>query len=182
MKDNIRSFIKKGFWVLGILLLIRYIISKPSSLNECFGFVGQTVTITLIIMGIYERCLWKYNPLEKIPNINGEYLGNIEYTYNGMVGKKKTSIIIKQSLLYTSVRITTNEITSRSITSSIVFENEEFVLYYNYLTNPKIKFIKENPIQYGTCRIILNSKTELHATYWTTQKTIGDIYLKRKAK
>lgn len=182
MKDNIRSFITKGFWIVGVLLLIRYIISKPTSLNVGFGFLGQTVTITLIIMGIYEQWLWKYNPFEKIPNINGQYLGDIEYTYNGIAGKKKISIVIKQSLLSTSVRITTNEITSSSITSSIVFENEEYVLYYNYLTNPKSKFIKENPIQYGTCRIILKSKTELHGTYWTKQQTIGDIYLKRKTQ
>jgi len=182
MKENIRSFITKGFWIVGVLLLVQYIISRPTSINACFGFVGRTVSITLIIMGIYEHWLWKYNPVEKIPDINGEYLGNIEYTYDAIAGKKKVSIIIKQSLLSTCVKIITNEITSSSITSSIVFENEEYVLYYNYLTNPKSKFINGNPIQYGTCRIILNNKTELNGTYWTTQKTIGDIYLKRKTK
>lgn len=72
---------------------------------------------------------------------------------------------------------TTNEITSSTMTSSIVVENEEYVLYYTYLTNPKSKFIKGNPIQYSTCKIILKSKAELHETYWTTQQTIGDIFI-----
>ena len=182
MNDNIKSFITKGFWVVGTLLLIRYMISKPISIKECFGFVGQSITLTLIIMGIYEKWLWRFSPFEKIPNIDGEYLGNIEYNYNGVAGKKKVSIRMKQSLLSINVKITTNEITSSSITSSIILENEEYVLYYNYLTNPKSKFIKGNPIQKGTCRIILNSKSELHGTYWTTQQTIGDIYIKRKIK
>lgn len=180
MGDNTQKFIIKGFWVVVILFIIRCLISKPTSPYDCFGFAGETISIALIIIGLYERWLWQFIPLEKVPNIKGEYIGIIEYNYNGNPDKKETTISIKQSLLSTNVKITTNEITSSTITSSIVLENKEYVLYYTYITNPKNKYSKENPIQYGTCRVIIKSKTELQGTYWTTRQTIGDICLKRR--
>jgi hypothetical protein len=180
MRENTQKFFIKGFWVVIVLFIIRCVISKPTSSYDCFGFAGEVISVALILMKIYEHWLWQYNPLEKIPNINGEYAGNIEYNYNGNSDKKETTITIKQSLFSTNVKITTNEITSNTITSSIVLENNEYVLYYTYITNPKNKYSKENPIQYGTCRIIVKSKTELQGIYWTTRQTIGDIYLKRR--
>lgn len=93
--------------------------------------------------------------------------------------KKEAMIKINQSLLSTKVKIFTNEITSNTITSNIVYENGEYVLYYTYITNPKSKYSRENPIQYGTCRVISKSESELQGSYWTTRQTIGDIYLKR---
>lgn len=180
MGDNTRKFITKGFWVVVTVFIIRCVISKPTSSYDCFGFAGETISVALILMGIYERWLWQFNPLEKVPNIKGEYIGNIEYNYNGKPDKKKTIITIKQSLLSTNVKITTNEITSSTISSGIVLENKEYVLYYTYITNPKSKYSKENPVQYGACRVIMKNKTELQGTYWTTRQTTGDIYLKRK--
>lgn len=75
----------------------------------------------------------------------GEYSGFIEYSYNGTFDKKEATIKISQSLLSTNVKIATDEITSNTIASSIVFENSEYVLYYNYITNPKSKYSKDNP-------------------------------------
>lgn len=180
MKDNIRNFIMKGFWVVIIVFIIRCLITKPASFYDCFSFAGESISITLILMGIYERWIWQFNPLEKVPNIRGEYIGNIEYNFNGKLDKKTIIVTIKQSLFSTNVRITTNEITSSTISSNIILENKEYVLYYIYITNPKSKYIKENPVQYGACKIIVKSKTELQGTYWTTQQTTGDIYLKKR--
>jgi len=179
MAENTRSFIKKGLWIVLILFAIRCLITKPISLYNCYGFAGEAISITLILMGLYERWLWQYSPLEKIPKIKGKYSGYIEYSYNGSFDKKEAMIKINQSLLSTKVKIFTNEITSNTITSDIVYENGEYVLYYTYITNPKSKYSRENPIQYGTCRVISKSESELQGSYWTTRQTIGDIYLKR---
>lgn len=61
-------------------------------------------------------------------------------------------------------------------------ENEQYVLYYTYITNPKSKYSKENPIQYGTCRLLINSTDKLTGTYWTSRKTIGDMELTKICK
>ena len=74
------------------------------------------------------------------------------------------------------MQITTNEITSNTIVANLVEENEEYILYYTYITNPKSK---ENPIQHGTCRLMLSNKDCLTGSYWTSRQTIGDIELKK---
>ena len=107
----------------------------------------------------------------------GKYEGIIEYNYSGKLEKKKTFVIIKQTLFSTKVEITTNEITSNTIVSNLVNENDEYVLYYTYITNPKSKYSLENPMQYGTCRLLTNVPNKLIGTYWTSRKTIGDIEL-----
>jgi hypothetical protein len=177
MGDNILKFLMKGFWLVVILFVIRCFICEPISLYDYFGFAGEAIGIAIILMGLYERLLWKYNPLEKIPKIKGEYSGYIEYCYNGNLDRKKAVIKISQSLLSTNVKIMTNEIVSNTIVSNMVYENGEYILYYIYITNPKSKYSKENPMQYGTCRLLMKSKTELQGIYWTTRQTIGDIYL-----
>jgi hypothetical protein len=131
-------------------------------------------------MTVYEKFLWRYNPLEKIPRLNKKYNGKIIYDYNGSHNEKEISIFINQTLLSIRITIKTNEITSNTISSNLLFENGEYVLYYNYITDPKSQYIQQNPIQRGTCRLIIDSEVELRGTYWTTQKTIGDIVLSGK--
>lgn len=179
MNNTTRKFLEKGFGVAICTFIIMYLLTKPHSLYDFSGCIGEAIGIALLLMVIYEHWLWQYNPLEKIPQIKGDYTGYIEYSYNGSYEKKEATIKINQSLLSTSVKIITDEITSNTIVSNIVYENGEYVLYYTYITNPKSKYSKENPIQYGTCRVVSESKTELQGTYWTTRKTIGDIYLKK---
>ena len=128
-------------------------------------------------MGIYEKILWRYNPLEKTPKLNKKYEGTLKYNYEGVSGEKKIKIVIKQSLLNISLKILTDEINSYSLFGNIILENEEYVLYYTYITSPKSEFIYKNPIQYGTCRLIIDPDYEMRGTYWTSQKTTGDIYL-----
>ena len=137
MNDSTLKFITKGFWVVIILFVVRCLISTPVSVYDYFGFAGEAIGVAVILMGLYERILWQYNPFEKIPKFKGEYSGYIEYSYNGVPDKKEAAIIINQSLLSTSVKIITNEITSNTIASNIVFENGEYVLYYTYINESK---------------------------------------------
>ena len=128
-------------------------------------------------MGLYSTILWKYNPLERIPKIMGNYIGTIEYNYNGEPSKKEVAVSISQTLLSIKIQVTTNEITSNTIIGNLVEENNEFFLYYTYITNPKSKYSSDNPIQYGTCRLSTNTKNKLMGVYWTNRRTIGDIEL-----
>lgn len=115
--------------------------------------------------------------MKKFLKLWGKYEGIIEYNYSGKLEKKRTFVIIKQTLFSTKAQITTNEITSNTIVSNLVEENDEYVLYYTYITNSKSKYSLENPMQYGTCRLLPNVPNKLIGTYWTSRKTIGDIEL-----
>lgn len=179
MDNKIEKFLSKGLWVALILFVVRYLLLNFSSLYDFIGAAGEVISATILIMGIYCTIIWKYNPLEKTPKLMGTYRGIIEYNFNGVESKKKTLVKVKQTLLSIKIQITTNEITSNTILGNLVEENEEYVLYYTYITNPKSKYSKENPIQYGTCRLLTSDKNRLTGIYWTSRQTIGDIELEK---
>lgn len=180
MLDNkITKFLSKSLWVALVLFVARYLLWSFNSLYDFIGAAGEVISITIIIMGVYSGLLWRYNPLEKTPKLMGRYKGVIVYNFDGIEAKKNTFVKISQTLLSIRIQITTDEITSKTIVGNLVEENDEYVLYYTYITNPKSKYSKENPIQYGTCRLLVSDKNCLSGTYWTSRQTIGDIELKR---
>ena len=182
MNKRVTDFAKKSI-VMGILIfVIRLLFSPPESFYDFIGITGEVVSITMALMGIYCSLLWKFNPLEKTPKIMGSYEGVIEYNFNGEFEKKDATVIIKQNLLSTKVQIVTNEIISNTITSDLIVENNQHVLYYTYITNPKSKYSKENPMQYGTCRLLINAKNKFTGNYWTSRQTIGDLELSKTGK
>jgi len=179
VSEKINKFLSKGLWVSITLFVVRCIISTPGSAYDCFGAAGEAIAATIIVMSLYNAKLWKLNPLEKEPRLMGTYSGSIEYCFNGKAEVKNVKVIIKQTALKVNVKIVTDEITSNTIASNLIRENGDYVLYYTYITNPKSKYSKRNPVQYGTCRLTLNGECELIGSYWTSRETIGDIKLKK---
>lgn len=179
MDDGIKKFLTKSLWVGAVVFVVRYLVC---SFNDLYGFISatsETIVVTLIIMGFYSRFLWKFISFEKTPRLLGKYKGHIKYEYDGKKGKKIISIEIKQTLFTVKIKIVTNEITSHTIIGNLIIENDEYVLYYNYITNPKSEFSEKNPIQYGTCRLVVEDNDNLKGTYWTSRRTIGDIEMRK---
>lgn len=88
MQKYINGFLTKSLWVVIILFAIRCLISMPSSAYDFVGCAGEAIAVAIILMGICEKLLWRYNPPEKIPKIDKLYHGKIEYNYGGAVGKR----------------------------------------------------------------------------------------------
>lgn len=107
MKESEMKYLKKSLWVVIFLFAVRCTIKFPETPYECFGFAGEAISIALVIMTVYEKVLWKWNPLEKTPKIFGEYSAVLEYEFDGKIQKKKIKIIVEQSLLSTSIKIVT---------------------------------------------------------------------------
>lgn len=180
MGERGSKFLTKGLWVALAVFILLFLILKPTSAYDYFGAAGEAIGIAVIIMGVYNTILWRYNPLEKAPRLMGQYNGHIEYNYTGTPESKTVNVIIKQTALTVAVKIATDEMTSNTITSNLVEENNEYVLYYTYITNPKSRYSAENPIQHGTCRLTESGDSKLHGIYWTSRKTIGDIELEKQ--
>jgi hypothetical protein len=180
MGERINKFLIKGLWAVLAMFTLLFLILKPISAYDYFGVASEAIGIAVIIMGVYNAILWKYNPLEKAPRLMGQYNGFIEYNFTGILESKPVNVIIKQTALTVTVKIVTDEITSNTITSNLVEENDEYVLYYTYITNPRSRYSEKNPIQHGTCRLIESGDSKLRGTYWTSRKTIGDIELEKQ--
>jgi hypothetical protein len=186
MRESTEKFFKVGLWMAVVVFVFRYLVIPKifegliaTSSYDIFGCVGEAIGIAAIVMSIYERVLWRFNPLEHTPRISGEYEGRIKYQYDGG-GSKTIKASVSQTFLSIKISMSTNEVTSRSTSCTLFEDSGEMVLLYNYITNPKSQYSTINPIAYGTCRFSLSRKGELSGTYWTSRATIGDITLKRK--
>ena len=162
------------------------------SAKQYFRFLPIVVFATFALYYCYNKLLWRFCPWERVPRFYNSYKGKLKFFYNGP-GEKDIEIQVEQTLFSVCIKLTTNEITSNSKTSAIVEENNCWMLYYTYVTNPKASYADNNPIQRGTaCLIIERPKPEkknlitfifnncfrvkqLAGTYWTSRKTTGDL-------
>ena len=96
MDDKIAKFIKICLWTVIIFFIIRCIIWMPGSICDLLGAIGEVVSITIFVMGIYCYVIWRWNPLEKTPRIMGLYEGTIEYNFHGEDEKKEVLELVEE--------------------------------------------------------------------------------------
>lgn len=181
---NTKTRIESMFKLVGLIAIglfcIQCLVSTPENTSEIWSLAIKSAGYTVPIAFVYEKWLWRFNPLAKTPKLKINYDGLLKYNYKGIYGEKNIAITIRQTYLTTKITIVTDEIESNTITSELLIENDKYVLYYTYITNPKSEYSDENPIQLGTCRIAINNVNKFSGKYWTNRKTIGDIDFKAK--
>lgn len=182
MDGTSKRLVKIAGWGAILIFLILNVFEKPASCSDYLGLLGQAATISSIFVLFYNRFLWSYIPLEKTPRIKGQFYGTLIYEYNGIPGEKKVMVNISQTLLSTKIKFSTDEISSVSVTSRILYENGDYFLYYTYITQPQSKVRDYNPAQYGACRLEIIPPDKLKGFYWTSSKTRGDFVLRRKTE
>lgn len=176
MNDRVKKMIKPIIIAAVVFYLLCWLILKPEKIGDYFSYVGYAITGVTILFVLYERILWRRIPWNRPPLLKKKYSGTISYIYKNQPGTKPIEISVKQTWLSVSIRTSTDINSSASITGTIVTEHEGEVLYYNYITNPSATVQAKNPIQYGTCRMVLEGdNTILRGKYWTSSKTVGDI-------
>lgn len=172
------KFTKKVVWITVIIFCIRCFISgikiiTEFSLYDLYGYTGEAIAISALIMLIYEKILWKYNPFEETPVLKKRYKGLLLSTYDGIA--RKANLEIKQTLLSINIVFTTKESKSKSISSSIEKIQDEWQLTYCYLNVPKAKVRDRSAIHYGTALLCIENPEELQGQYFTDRKTTGDM-------
>ena len=188
MDERTKKTISRSAWTTIVLFIIRYLVGLIDGLDflkcdnwyDYFGAAGEAISVATVILLAYNKWIWQFNPFDSTPKLKGSYTGRLYYNNNGQKKSKSISVFITQTSLRVSVKITTNEITSNTITSDLIEENGEMALYYTYITNPSSQYSDQNPIQHGTCRLIQKEKNKLEGQYWTSRKTIGDIKLTKQ--
>lgn len=176
MKSKMEALIKLSGIIVLVIFIILYKLKMPESVLEYWDLILESTGYSVIAIVVYERYLWKYNPFVKIPRLKKKYTGILSYNYKGKFGEKNVEIEIKQSFLSTDVKLKSDEISSKTITSDLVEKNGEFVIYYTYITNPLSRCSDENPIQVGTCKLVIDNINDIRGNYWTNRKTIGDLH------
>ncbi|MGX6979343.1 Cap15 family cyclic dinucleotide receptor domain-containing protein [Vagococcus elongatus] len=178
MKSRINNLLKWAGIISAIIFLALKYFKGAENIWDYGGLAGEAAGYSSILVLLYEKWIWRYNPLIKIPKLKKEYSGLLKYNYDNIPGEKDIDIIISQTLTNINIIIKTDEIISNSITSELIEENNQYVLYYTYLTQPKSQFSDKNPMQYGSSKLCIDNEDEFHGIYWTTRETKGDIYFK----
>jgi len=167
----------KPFVGIGCLVfLVCFFVKMPIVWSDYFSYIGYSVTTATALFALYEHWIWRYIPWKRPPVLKKHYKGIINYSDNLEVKTKETDITVEQSLSSIKVKTRTDINESYTITSSIEQEYGAYFLYYIYITNPDASTQKHNPIQHGTCRMMLKKDTRtIKGKYWTTSQTTGDI-------
>ena len=183
MNERIKKLIKPLIIATVVLFLMFWLVLKPAKLEDYWSCIGYAISGVTVLFILYEKWLWRFIPWNRPPLLKKEYTGTISYVYKNQPGTKEIEIAVQQTWLSVSIKTRTDINSSKSITGTIVTEYDEDILYYNYITNPDAVMQGKNPIQYGTCRMVLNSdNVHLKGKYWTSSKTIGDIEWEEAAK
>lgn len=184
MEINYKKYISPLVAVAVIVYLISSWLSKPEVFGDYTACIGYAGTVVGIVIVVYSNWLWKWKVFrsikyEDLPVLASKYEGKIKYRYNGG-GEKPISFTVKQTLFSIRIKMNTDTNRSNTITSALVKERDEYVLYYTYITDPQSAVIQENPIQYGSAKFIVEEVNRLQGKYWTTSETTGDIFIHSK--
>ena len=172
VKKLIKPMILLGFTIFVICCLIK----KPMAFEDYSAYVGYAISGVTVLFVVYEKFLWKFVPWNRPPVLEKEYEGMLSYTYKKQPGTKPISITVKQTWLSVEITTKTDTNASYTVTGNIAYEHGVDVLYYTYITEPLAVQQNKNPIQYGTCRMILDNQNKtIRGKYWTSSQTVGDL-------
>lgn len=174
---NQYSYIIKiiSYFILGTASIIILIYSVFGWHIDFINVIETAISISTVLFILYEKWLWQYDPFNNTPVLSNTYNGVIKYNHSKGLGKKAINVKVKQSLLWISITLKTDEISSFVTSANIVTECNEKILYYTYITNPKSDVINKNPINRGCVRLVIENKNSLKGQYWTASGTYGDI-------
>lgn len=184
--SKLRNLAIKMFTTITLVFLI--IFDIRTSLEVSLIVTGLVIlTIDKVLWKPILHFLSKYNILwhfiedYETPILKEKYQCKIKSKYNGI--EKDAILKIEQTYTSINVSLKTDEIESNAIISEIKKVNNQFVLYYIYVTNPKMAIRDKNPTQLGGCRIKLqtlkdnDANEKLDGIYWTTSQSTGDMEL-----
>lgn len=193
MKESYKKFVSYSLWILIILFGIRCYISitdissylKDNAWNmliyDTFGFAGESIAITTIIMALFNSFFWKWGWVSKLvdmPVLAKEYKGVIVSDWQGKNKQYEGVLDIKQSFLNVSIVFKTMESRSFSTLSSIENVGNRKKLVYIYQNEPKAELTDVNDIHKGTTELWIDESGELVGNYYTNRRTKGSMIFK----
>lgn len=176
MNERIQKLIKSAIIIAALAFAVCCLIKKPQELGDYTSYLSYAMTVATTVFYIYEKWAWRRIPWNQPPILKEQYDGIIRYRFNGLAGEKPIRVHIKQTWSRIDVKTNTDINSSVTITAAIVNEYGQAVLYYTYMTNPSAATQKDNPIQYGSCRMVLRGDNKtIRGKYWTSSHTTGDM-------
>lgn len=159
--------------VASILTFI--VIQYLNSDKPVYENMSNTISITLIIWGLYVRWLWRLNVFSDYPILKKHYKGTFISDYDNK--NRDVKIKIYQTLTSVNIYFETNESVSKSVSSQIYKDDFGYILGYIYLNHPSSEARNRSEIHYGYVQLEIDGDC-LKGSYFTDRKTAGNIFMK----
>ena len=179
-------------WASVLIWALLLIINGVSVSQSWFSLVSIVIGILVILIGIFNKWLWKLSILHpwliSTPVLQGTWKGEIRSSYIGpktgqVTPPIKAYFVVKQTYSTVTMRLMTNESSSESI-SNILRKKDDgsFTLTGIYCNTPLPLVRDVSPIHYGSVAFsIIDEKAPLlDGEYWTNRLTRGSIRFTQK--
>ena len=158
--------------------------------GDAFKHLPTVLTIDMFLFWIFAKWGWKWTFLQgwlvPFPDLNGIWKGKIKSLWKNSDKTEEiiTTLTIKQTFLNIHCGVKTMESESESYSASFIVNPEtgKKQLVYSYYNKPKPS-VRDGSIPHdGTVLlniIVDNAKVKLEGEYWTSRKSIGEIFLEK---
>lgn len=138
--------------------------------------------------GFFKQVGWKWAWLRRLgvistPILEGTWDGTVQSDYDGENRPAHhVEVIIGQDWTDILIRLRGPKSHSHSVSGSMVVTEDECVVIYDYLNEPRPDAEETMHMHRGTARLVLTGKDELEGDYYTGRgrKNAGGIKLHRK--
>ena len=78
MTENYNKFTKQSIWFTIGIFCLRCFLSGTKlitdfSVYDLYGYAGEAIAFSALVMVLYEKWLWRYNRFEKTPVLKKKY-------------------------------------------------------------------------------------------------------------
>jgi hypothetical protein len=173
--------------VYGLMLLAVGIYIEATALQYFSAAAG----IVAIGLGAFERWLWKVPLLHPwlvpTPDISGTWEGRLTSSHDGQIGDqfRHCYLIVRQTFSRVSVGLITEESESRDIAAAIFRDNADGqAIAVTYQSIAQLRYRDRSPMQRGGMVLHIRGDPpyQLDGEYWTSQRTVGQIEFRRRAR
>ncbi len=149
-------------------------------------FYSVAVTAALVVLGIWNRWLWRLRwaqKLQMVPrDLRGTWKGTLTsqwidpHTGKG-IAPKPTYLVLRQTSTTVSVALLTDESVSRSSLAKVRIADGSAGLDYMYLNEPKSSVEHRSRMHHGSTSLSITGRpaTRLHGRYWTDRDSRGEL-------
>lgn len=181
MSKQYKKIIHMTSWIVIVLFFFRCLISYNSLINDfsfyaIISYAGEVIGITVIIVGLYVKWVWRYLPFKGTPILGKHYNGIIRSSS----GDREARLIINQTLLSIHITLISKESKSKSISSTIEDNCGERQLIYCYINTPQAAVRYKSQIHYGTAILCVDDPQMLTGQYFSDRQTSGDMIFSPK--
>ncbi len=176
--------------IWGILLILNGVAVSITWFQPFSAVVG----ILIVLLSIFDLWLWRLPIFRgwfvKRPDLGGTWQATVKSDWlDPSTGKTMEPVhgymVIRQTFSSLSLRLLTEESTSRLIGAEIVSLNDRtFDIVGVYISNPRFSVRQRSPIHNGAVLLHIPDfiATTLRGHYWTDRKTAGEIELVKRAR